>query len=867
LEAGNAMSKQTQRVRTNGNATPDALSPLVLPLDGLGRGDLALAGGKGANLGELVCAGFPVPAGFVVTTVAYDRFVTHNHLDWTISQAFYEQHRNGAAIREAFEHAPIPPELEQASLSAYQQLGRGPVAVRSSATAEDLPGAAFAGQQDTYLNIIGAKEVLDAVRRCFASLWTDRAIAYREHQGLDQQSVKLAVVVQRLVEAQIAGVLFTANPVTGAREEILIDATPGLGEALVSGLVTPDHFVLRKRRWGGWRIVEQNRGRGEVVVRPRTGGGTEQVSLDTAGTARPQLSDREVLQLARLGTAIQRHFGCPQDIEWARSDGKLFILQARPMTALPEPPPRVGRLTQTIVPVVAEMLPIRPYPLDATSWAPALLKEALAVVFHFLGTPAPPFDRLFVVEDGIVVRFRSWLPFRPPPALLLAPFRLLAASWRSHPERWQDDPELVKAQERVRALEERDLRALSWEELLATAREALALPGPLAGEPRLRYFPRGVLATVRLRLLLALVRGGKHFGTLLSGVETRTTETNCALEALATQIRSDPVLAEIFSTHDASELWTALEQQSSGRACLSGLQAFLDRYGHRETSPALVSLPTWKDEPKAVLGILKGLAAAPPRPREGKPAWEVARDELLAHPLLRIPPLRSVFLASLAQARSLLQIREDTHFYGTMPMPLLRRTFLELGRRLVTVGVLDTPEDVFHLTLSDLGRVEGTWPPPPPLVNDLRVLLQRRKSRRAALKGTPLIDPRLFQQTEKDSDVLLRGAPGSPGVAEGPVRIIHDSSEFGLLRPGEVLVAPYTNPSWTPLFQRAIAVVVDSGAAGSHAAIVAREYGIPAVMGTIDGTHRLVDGERVRVDGTQGLVFRVAERPTAQATQ
>jgi pyruvate,water dikinase len=208
------------------------------------------------------------------------------------------------------------------------------------------------------------------------------------------------------------------------------------------------------------------------------------------------------------------------------------------------------------------------------------------------------------------------------------------------------------------------------------------------------------------------------------------------------------------------------------------------------------------------------------------------------------------------------QIREDTHFYGTLPLPAIRRTLIEFGRRLASCGVLDTPEDVFHLKLAELEQIDGLWPPSPQMVEELRAIVVQRKKRRATLEGTPLVDPRLLRRIEPSGNILLSGAPGSPGVAEGTVRIIHDASEFDQFRSGEVLVAPYTNPAWTPLFQHAVAVVVDSGSMGSHAAIVAREYGIPAVMGTIDGTRRLVDGEQVRVDGSRGLVTYAAKPPS-----
>lgn len=417
---------------------------------------------------------------------------------------------------------------------------------------------------------------------------------------------------------------------------------------------------------------------------------------------------------------------------------------------------------------------------------------------------------------------------------------------------------LASARTRCRTLEAHDLQALPWESLLATLHEALAIPA-LIGELRRRYFPRGALAVGLLRLMVALLGQGERFTVLLSGVETKTLEANRTLEALAARVRADPTLRDAFRDRDAHELWSALEAHPPGRAFLAELRAFLDRYGHREGAALLASQPTWKDAPEVVLGILRGLAAVPPRHRTTQPAWEAARDELLARPLLRPQPLRAAFLTLLAQSRCLLQIREDTHFYATMPLPVVRRTLLELGRRLASVGVLDSAEDIFHLKRSEIEQVEETWPPPSRLAGELGALVLRRKERRSALERTPLHDTALIRPALRGEEsvrahVLVRGTPGSPGVAEGPVRVIREGGEFGKLRSGEVLVAPYTNPAWTPLFQRAAAVVVDSGNAASHAAVVAREYAIPAVMGTGDGTRRLSDGQWTQVDGTNGVV-------------
>ncbi len=823
---------------------------LILPIERTRRTDLYLFGGKAANLGELVRAGFPVPPGFVINTSAYDRFIAQNGLGETMARL--NPGSGGTDIRAAFTSASIPLEVEQQILSAYRQLGQGAVAVRSSATAEDLPEAAFAGQQDTYLNITGTESLLDAVRRCWASLWTDRAIVYRERQGIDQGTVKLAVVVQRMVAADFAGVMFTANPVTGARDEVVIDASPGLGEAVVSGLVTPDHFVLKKRRLG-WSIIEQRAGRREVIIRARSNGGTEHVK-GKSGEMSESLPDEVLQRLACLGTAIGHHFGSLQDIEWAWGNGKLYILQSRPMTALPEPPPDANMVQRMLASNFTEMLPVRPYPLDMDVWMPAL-GSAVEPIFGILGLEWY-FRELFRVEDGIVIEFVPKLP-HPTWKIVLAPLRFLSLFLRYNPIKWQSDPLLAATLALARELDSLDPSALSWEQLLEMLQSAKKIPWLGAGELRRRYFPRAAFALVRLRLLLVLLGRKGQLGTLISGGENKTLEMNHALEKLANQIRSDPELMNIFAAHHPEDLWSALEDQASGRIFLTNLRTFFDLYGHRETTISTALHPTWKESPAMVLGILKSFAANRPQVQTGDPAWQAARDEILKHPLLRFSPLRSVFLNLLTEARTVLQIREDTHFYATLSMPLFRRALLELGSRLVNTGLLDTPEDIFHLKLNEIERIGGKLPPSADLTAELRASVIRRRKARALLEDRPLVDPRLLPQRISNGDTLLSGMPSSPGVAEGPVCIVQDASEFDKLTVGDVLVAPYTNPSWTPLFQRAAAVVVDSGSVASHAAIVAREYGIPAVMATGEGTGILRDGEKIRVDGSRGTVVRV----------
>jgi pyruvate,water dikinase len=641
--------------------------------------------------------------------------------------------------------------------------------------------------------------------------------------------------------------MFTANPVTGARDETIVEASAGLGEALVGGMVTPDHFVLRNTRHR-WQIVERQQGRREVDVQPRTGGVVEHVPGATA--AGPVLPDAILLQLARMGASIAKHFGRPQDIEWAWADKRLVILQSRPITTLPEPPPRRGRFEPPRF--AADYLQVRPYPLDMTTWLPAV-GDAAPRMFPVSGL-IPSLARMWVEEDGVVERLAQFPAIRPTPELLLVPARIITLARRFDPANWQEDPILAASLTRVHELESLDLQVLPWSELLAIAREAMAMPFAVM-EVRRRYFPRGALALAALWLILKVLGLADRFGPLLSGVDNRTLEANRALEALAAEIRTDPALGTLFASQDSEHLLERLRQEPSGRAFLERFTAFLDAYGHRETaSPLLVSQPTWKDTPRTVLEILKGMVHAEPPPHYGSSAWVPARDDLLAHPGLRFPALRTIVLDLVTEARRVSALREDTHFAMTLPMPILRRSLLELGRRLTDVGILETAEDVFHLRFDELEGIDGVWPPPVNLREELRHAARRRAERRLALANTPLMDLPAMAPLHAGGEILVAGMPGSPGIAEGPVRVVRDVAAFGSLLPGEVLVASYTNPSWTPLFTRAAAVVADTGAAMSHAAIVAREYGVPAVMGTGDGTRRLNDGQWVRVDGSRGLV-------------
>ncbi|MDP4507295.1 PEP/pyruvate-binding domain-containing protein [Nonomuraea sp. G32] len=764
-----------------------------------------MAGGKGANLGELVRNGFPVPDGFVVTTHAYD-LVAQGHTG-----------------RAYFEQVELPDDLRQAVLGAYAELGGGPVAVRSSATAEDLPGAAFAGQQDTFLNVVGEEALLDAVRRCWGSLWTDRAVAYRARLGIDD--VSIAVVVQSMVEAATAGVMFTANPVSGDRTQLVIDASSGLGEAVVSGLVTPDHYVVDA---GG--DIQFTPGRREVVIRGKAGGG---VTREAGVTAGERLPDAVVEELAELGRRVAGHFGRPQDIEWAWSGGRVSLLQARPMTALPPPP--VGRLNpiqRRLAGVLTEYLPVRPYPIDMSTWIPYGPAGLMGKVTGAFGLRRG-FEGFLREEDGVVYAFVPPMP-HPTLGVLAAPFRVVAKARRYDPARWSEDRRFLDYLADVRRLAARDLAAMPWTELIRVPRQALALVAPVA-DLRIDYLPGTGLALLRLLVAVKLLGRGRLFGGLLFGAVTRTTEANQALTRLAELARRTG----------------ALDADPPPAEFQAAFQEFMAEYGHRETvSPILVTPPSWADDPETVHGLIGVLAAEPSERKESDDALE----RLLDHPLLRNPRRRARMTRWVAAARAGVAFREDSHFYFTMPQPILRRSLVELGRRLRDKGVLDRPEDVFHLRLEELESFQDTAADR----ERLRETARARAVKREELAGTRLIDPAAIFPARQAGDALLTGSPASGGVVTGPVKVIKGPAEFGKLEVGDVLVCPYTNPSWTPLFQQAAAVVVDSGGAASHAAIVAREYGIPAVMGTGTGTSVLEDGRLVTVNGDTGTVTGAA---------
>ncbi|MFJ4045897.1 PEP/pyruvate-binding domain-containing protein [Microbacterium sp. NPDC089987] len=814
----------------------------VVGLEEVGRDDLEVAGGKGANLGEMIRAGMPVPGGFVVTTDAYAQAAGAVGLASRLADA------PPSELRGMLASAPLPEELRVQIAEAYRALGdEVPVAVRSSATAEDLPGAAFAGQQDTYLNIVGVDAVVDAVRDCWASLWTDRAVSYRRERRVDQRTVRIAVVVQQLVHAEIAGVMFSADPVSGARDRVIVDAAAGLGEAVVSGLVTPDHHVLDQHG----EQLEFRAGRAEVAIRPAAGGGVQE-EAEVRASENPLLSAHLLRALARHARAAAEHFGRPQDMEWAVADGRIFILQARPMTALPPPPQKLNRRQRLQSTIFSEYLPVRPYPLDVTTWlghGPAEMMRQITEHYGLRGA----FRDYLREEDGVVVQF---VPPNPHlgVAAVLTPFQVASKARRFPIDAWQQDPRLAVLLGRADALDQLDLPRMPWRELLQVPPRALAAMD-ISRDLRIDYLPAAGVAIARLAIATTLLGRRRMLGDLTGGAPTRTAAAERALVALAASVRADAELRALFAARSPDEIVTGLH---AGRfpQFSAQLDAYLREFGRRETvSPLLVSPPTLAESPGVAVGMIAGFVDHPPA---GDPSSRSAdaRTQLLAHPLLRTRWARGVMTRWIRAAQGGMALREDTHFFFTATLPALRRALLEVGERLRGAGVVDEPFDVFHLRWDEVTAIRDVRQIPSAEVDALRSLVAQRAAKRSELTGIPVVDLRGVFTRQSSRDALAVGTPAGGGSATGRARVVRDANDFHRVRQGDVLVCPYTNPAWTPLFLKAVAVVVDTGSVASHAAIVAREYGLPAVMGTGDGTRTLIDGERVMVDGTTGRVTR-----------
>jgi rifampicin phosphotransferase len=881
---------------------------LVVDLADVDSTMIQAVGGKALNLALMSSARLAVPDGFCVTTDAY-RLVVQQRLDDLMDKLAGATDPAGvaAAAEEARRRVvalAMPAELRTSIGDHYNALGDdAAVAVRSSATAEDLAYASFAGQQDTYLNVVGSAAVLDAVRRCWASLWTDRAVSYRNANGIDHRGVALAVVVQRMIDAAVAGVMFTANPVTGNRNETVIDASPGLGEAVVSGAVNPDHFIVNAI---DRRIVTRGLGDKRVMITSLPEGGTERRELADA-SSEASLDNEQLLRLVDLGQQVQRHYGAPQDTEWALdSAGRIWLTQARPITTL-YPQARTHRpgLRVLMCLSLAQGLtrPITPMGISAIR----LIGTSVATIFR-LPLPAEPLagpPALHAVGQRIYVDMTSVLRNRIGRRAVIAIFGVMEARASTVLKKLAERPEFSIIDSRDHTVLRRIAAALIRNKLPVRAalglanpewayrgiaaaehrlRRALTLPANATSSQRLDFvearlgqlflimprtaaFPLGglLMLAVARRLLRDVAQPGELQEVLRGLPHNITTEMDLELWELTQQIRDDQASRTVFTDLGVPDLVQRYRERALPPVAQRGLQGFLRRFGHRAVAEIDIGMPRWSDDPSHLLGVISNylrLTESDLDPGSQFRAGEARAEAMITSLTSRVAE-RSRLRARLAggtlhRVRQLLGLREAPKFLLTVALGMMREHLKAVGRELAAAKMIDQVDDVFFLDLGDARRgLAG---------EDLRALVvERREAYQQELKRRHIPRLLLSDGTEPEAvaaeaartDGALAGSPASAGTVTGRARVVLDPVGAHL-EPGEILVAPSTDPGWTPLFLTAGGLVMEMGGSNSHGAVVAREYGIPAVVGVPHATHKIETGQLITVDGAAGLVSLAA---------
>lgn len=877
---------------------------LIVPLRAPACARLDAVGGKAANLHALLAAGLPVPGGFVVTTRAYREATAA--LAPALTPLFdrlrepsldaAQLSEVAARIREFVSLIDLPPGFVAELATDYAGLGEhAAVAVRSSATAEDLADASFAGQQDSYLHVVGADAVRDAVHACWASLWTARAVAYRHARGIDPADVALAVVVQRMVETRCAGVMFTADPVSGSRQRLVIDANPGLGEAVVSGEVDPERYVVAADTG---RVLERRPGTRTLAVRPRPGGGVQRADLERDDS--PVLSASDLAALGDLGRRAQTAFGGPQDTEWAiEPGGRAWLTQSRPVTTLyplPRSPyPRPGTrvyfnvglaqgITRPLTPLGRDALKLvaaggarivgfdvpdvrlgppayaeagqRPFgDITAALRNPAGRRIAQFVLGYMEARSAQALSALDAHRD-------EWPDLAPPTGRRAAALGVARALGRMVRIYAVSRLPLHAAQ----AIVDPDAAVRAVDARVAAARGALALPAEVTASERLDAVEHELSA--RAPVIMPGVAGYALPGFVTLGVASRLLRGRAAPGALQAVLRGLP---HNVTTQMDLEL-SDLSRRVGADPQLRDLDAFLDQWGDRAVTELDLGMPRWREEPEHLLGALRNYArvdAGRTDPRalfeRGRQEAEQAQSELLA--LARGAVEHAVLRFALDRTRRLVGLRESPKLTLITTLARAREQLLAIGADLASAGVLPGRDDVFFcdvITLRDAIEHGGE-----PVVGDRvrAVVAANRAEYDAELRRRHI--PRMLLSDGTEVETLapalpgdgrsLTGTPASAGTVTARARVITDPAGAHL-EPGEILVAPSTDPGWTPLFLTAGGLVMEMGGSNSHGAVVARECGIPAVVGVRDAASTLVTGQLITVDGGAGVV-RLGDEP------
>jgi pyruvate,water dikinase len=830
----------------------------VLRLEEIDPAKVAVVGGKAAHLGALSrIEGIRVPPGICVTTDAYRRVAARASIDDGLDRLSRLKPDDlgairaiAADVREAIEAVAIPDDVAAEIAGALDE--HAAYAVRSSATAEDLPTASFAGQQDTFLDVVGPAAVLRHVSRCWASLFTERAVAYRLRNGIDHRKVHMAVVVQRMVVARAAGVLFTADPVTGNRKVSSVEAVPGLGDALVSGLVNPDVYKVRA---------------GEVVER-------------TTRHAPPTLTDAQVLSLERLGRHVEAQLGGPQDVEWCLDDDGFQLVQSRPITTL-FPVPEVADGDNHVYISVGhqQMMTDAMKPLGLSLWrltAGRPMLEAGGRLFvdvtRGLASPASRGPLLAMagrsdplIGDALrtIVQREGFLP-APPDA---------EPGWvppgGGAPSPIDTDPAVVAdliAHDRasVAALK-RDIRAQSGEALLdfilADLRELKPL---LFGPKSMQAVMAGMEAAWWLNDHLKEWLGEKNAAdTLSQSVPNNvTSEMGLALLHVADVVRPHPEVVAFLRSVEDDGFLDRMEGLAGGPEARDAIRGWLDAYGMRCAGEIDVTRPRWSERPATLLPLILGHVrnfepgAGERRFAQGLREAREKEQELLAR--LRALPDGEGKAAEtkrmIDRVRTFAGYREYPKYGMVCRYQVYKQALMEEAGRLVQAGAIEEEDDIFHLTFQELHDVVRTC-----TVDD-RLVRERKDAFRSYQGLTPprvlTSDGEAVAGTYGRHDVpagALVGLAVSAGTVEGRARVVLDMAEADL-DAGDILVTAFTDPSWTPIFVAIKGLVTEVGGLMTHGAVIAREYGLPAVVGVEHATRRIRDGQRIRVHGTEGYV-------------
>ncbi|MFF7930489.1 rifamycin-inactivating phosphotransferase [Streptomyces sp. NPDC007940] len=856
----------------------------VLDLQEIDEDRTAVVGGKGAHLGSLSrIDGIRVPAGFCVTTDAFRRVVAHTpsvheQLDrlTRVNPDDQEAIRTlSAEIRRTVEGIAVPDDIADAITHALARLGeRTPCAVRSSATAEDLPTASFAGQQDTYLNVVGTAEILRHISRCWASLFTERAVTYRRRTGIDHRTVHMAVVVQRMVFPQSSGILFTADPVTGNRKVTTVDAGFGLGEALVSGLVNPDVFKVRDDE-----IVARTISAKQRAVQPLPDGGIQHVEIDSRRQEEPALTDAQAVRLARLGRRIEAHFGSPQDIEWCLVDDEFHIVQSRPITTLFPVPESGDEEPHVYVSVGHQQMMTDPMkPLGLSMWqhtAMVPMPEAGGRLFvdvtRRLASPtgrAALLDLMGrgdpLVRDALetVLDREDFVPTLPDPPPAGPPAG-------GPPAPIATDPavvtELVERSRASLAALRREIRKKSGPALFDFLPEAFEEHKRVVGDPlSFQAIMAGMEATWWLNDKLEEWLGEKNAADTLtlSAPGNITSEMGLELLDVADVIRPYPEVVRFLEGVEDDGFLDELAKVPGGAEAREAVEGYLDRYGMRCVAEIDITRPRWSERPSSLVPVILDNVRNF-EPGAAARRFEQGREEALKKEQDVLSRLRALpdgerkadeTKAMIDRVRTFIGYREYPK-YGIISRYFeYKQALMAEADRLVRDGVLADREDVFYLTFEEFHDVVRSKRVDGPLV-------QRRKEefRSYQALSTPRVltsDGEALSGSYRRDDVpdgALIGLAVSTGTVEGRARVILDVADADL-EAGDILVTPFTDPSWSPLFVAVAGLVTEVGGLMTHGAVIAREYGLPAVVGVEQATRRIRDGQRIRVHGTDGYV-------------